>query len=453
MSIVMAAALFQVVRDFTAHYRSSVVRDLAEEPTEYAKAASLRPAGQSIEAFTRSYISTHVLPADHLLVVGFLGQPSLGSAGAVPLARAGTVAGWLAHPPPGTVSSTVFVAGEASLALATPIRTGGRTVGVLVSAADLEHLSSERNRVLVLAGTEAAAAVLVAMASAYLLLRRVLYTVGAVTEAAAEASEGDLRARLDDQGAEDEVGRLARTFNSMLERISAGVEAQRRLLSDVSHQLRTPLTVARGHLEVLNRSANFDRAEVTETAAVVIDELERMGLLVNRLLLLGRALEPDFLEIGRVDLRSFVADIFESAKVLADRQWSLAHIPDAVILVDEEKLRGALLNLIDNAVKATTQGDLIGLRASCADEVVLSVADSGRGIPPEVQADVFDRFRRADAPGTRGVGLGLAIVRAVAEAHGGRVELSSALGVGTEISVILPPRCMEGSGGPLEAAL
>lgn len=444
VSIVMAAALFQVVRDFTAHYERTVTRDLAEEAPEYSRASKLRPAGQSLVAFTRSYLSTHMLPADHVLVISLVGHPSLGSAGSLPLARTRTVARWLARPPARSLSATITVRGEPDLVLATPIRLGGRTIGVLVSAADTEHLVSERDRVLLLAGAEAAAAVLVAMASAYLLLRRVLRTVGAVTEAAVVASRGDLEARLDFEDADDEVGRLTRTFNSMLERISAGVESQRRLLSDVSHQLRTPLTVARGHLEVLGLSTDFDSAEVAETTAVVVDELDRMGSLVNRLLLLGRALEPDFLEIGRVDLRAFLGDLFESSRVLADRHWMLAEIPDAVVLVDEEKLRGALLNLIDNAVKATQPGDLISLKAVCDAGLTFIVADAGRGIPFADQAAVFDRFRRADPGDTRGTGLGLAIVKAVAEAHGGSVEVSSVPGTGTEMSVTLPTRCMEG---------
>lgn len=444
VSVVLAVALVEVVRDFSTHYQRSVASDLAEEVPEYARAAAVRPGGQSLEAFTRSYLAVHPLPSGHVLVVGLLGHPTLGSSGSAPLVRLPAVAAWLARPPEQTRLTTVVVGGRSMLVLASPITRGRRMVGVLVAAAGLQRLAAERDRVLVLAGAEAALAVLVAMASAYLLVRRLLRTVGAVTDAAVAASEGSLDKRLDEQDDHDEVGRLAATFNHMLDRISAAMESQRRLLSDVSHQLRTPLTVARGHLEILRRSAAFDSTEVSETTDVVLEELDRMGSLVGRLLLLGRALEPDFLEVGRVDLRAFLGDIFEPARVLADRTWSLPEVPDAVLLVDEAKLRGALLNLIDNAVKATERGDLISLRARSGHGAVLTVADSGRGIPPEAQARVFERFGRAGAPGDHGVGLGLAIVKAVAEAHGGHVELRSSAGMGTEVSVVLPPSCLEG---------
>ncbi len=154
---------------------------------------------------------------------------------------------------------------------------------------------------------------------------------------------------------------LAATFDQMADRVAAAMEAQRRLLSDVSHQLRTPLTVARGHLEVLGRGPAPDPAEVRETVDLVVDEIDHMRALVERLLLLGRALEPDFLDQIPVDLRTFCLDLFAAARVLAPRDWQLSEVPDVVVDVDEAKLRGALLNLIDNAVRATADGDTVAL--------------------------------------------------------------------------------------------
>jgi two-component system OmpR family sensor kinase len=332
----------------------------------------------------------------------------------------------------------VQVGGLAYLVLATPIAVGGRDVGVLVAAADLARFRAEVAQVALLAGAEALVALLAAVGSAAFLARRVLRTVGDVTAAALDASEGDLGRRLDDRGADDELGVLAGTFNRMLDRISGAMQAERQLLSDVSHQLRTPLTVVRGHLEVLLRTKDVSREELDETMALVLDELDRTALLVDRLLLLGRALEPGFLEEDRVDLRALFADVFAAASVLAERAWTMDPVPDREVLVDEAKLRGALLNLVDNAVKATRPADRIVLAARCEDEVVLSVSDTGCGIAPEDQATVFERFRRLERSDGRGAGLGLAIVKAVAEAHGGRVELTSEPGRGTEVAIVLP---------------
>ncbi|MHB8244157.1 MAG: sensor histidine kinase [Acidimicrobiales bacterium] len=442
LSAVLGVVLLQVVRDFTSHYQTTTVIDLSEEVLEYVHAASLRPSGQGLEAFSRYYLQTHLLPSNHVVLVALPHEPVLGSTGSLGLARSPAVARLLARAPAHSELTTVSLGLTSYMVLASPIRMGGKTVGSFVAAADLARLAAARNQVVDLASIEAAIALLVALASAYLLLRRVLRTVGAVTDAAVEASHGDLDRRLGEGGPDDEVGRLARTFDDMLDRISATVVSQRRLLSDVSHQLRTPLTVARGHLEVLRRAGVHDAADVAETTEVVIDELAHMATLVDRLLMLGRSLEPDFIELDRVDLRAFMADLFEAVRVLDDRRWSLSPVPDVVILADEAKLRGALLNLVDNAVKATVAGDAIELQARANDEVVIAVVDTGRGIAPDLREMVFERFARPGATNDRGSGLGLAIVKAVAEGHGGRVELDSELGRGTRVNIVLPPSCL-----------
>lgn len=443
LGIVLAAVTVEVVHGFSVHYTHTIVADLSEEGPEYAHAAARRPAGQGMEAFTRSYLQSQVLPGGHLVIVGLSAQPALASSGAGVLASSPTVASWLSRPPARSQLRQLRAGAATYLALASPIRTSdGATIGVLVAAANLARLQSQRDQVLVLAGVEAGIALAVALLSSYLVLRRVLRTVGAVTQAAVEASVGDLTTRLGADHGDDEVGRLSAAFDGMLARIAAGIEAQRQLLADVSHQLRTPLTVARGHLEVLERNPAPERSEVAETTATVISELGRMATLVDRLLLLGRSFSPDFIEAEPVALRVFMAELFDAARVLAARQWRLGEVPDVVVVVDGAKLRGALLNLVDNAVRATGPGDTIELRARCDRYVVLSVSDTGKGIAPDAQEVVFDRFRRAGPSGHGGAGLGLAIVKAVAEAHGGRVRLESTEGKGTTVELVLPASCM-----------
>jgi signal transduction histidine kinase len=174
---------------------------------------------------------------------------------------------------------------------------------------------------------------------------------------------------------------------------------------------------------------------------VVVDEIDHMTALVERLLLLGRVLEPDFAVAQPVDLRSFMADLHESAIVLAPRTWQLRPVPDLTLHASLERLRGALLNLIENAVNATADGARIDLEAVRRGDgwLELAVADSGPGIPEALRHDVLDRFRRPGAADSNGSGLGLAIVRAVAEAHGGEVRISQADLGGARVAVALPP--------------
>ena len=435
----MAVAVVAVVRDFTAHYQRATTRDLAEEVLEYSHEAGARPANENLAAFTRRYLATRLPVSGHLILVALPGQPILGTTGAATLAASPTGRRWLSAPIPARHAAYVTVAGTQYLILASPIKTAGHTAGLFVAAADLTNLQREHNRILLLAGIEAGLALLVALLSTFLLLRHLLRTISTITNTADEISGGDLDRRINYAGSEDEVGRLALTFDHMIARIAETLAAQRQLLSDVSHQLRTPLTVARGHLEVLARSHPEVDTETTDTVALVIDELHHAGILVDRLLLLGRALEPDFVDLAPVDLRAFMAELFDSAQVLADRRWSLGELPDIVIRADEPKLRGAMLNLLENAVNATQPTDAISLTARHGPEVVLSVADSGHGIPIEQHEAVFTRFHRAQPADGRGSGLGLAIVKAVAEAHGGTVRLTSTPGHGSTVSIVLPP--------------
>ncbi len=253
------------------------------------------------------------------------------------------MSGWLATPPARTVSKEIDVTGTPNEIVVAPLVIGGQTVGAFFAAMDLSSQETQRVKVFRWSLAEAAIALLAGVASAYLLLRRLLRTVGRITVAAEEIGSGSLDRRLGDQGSDDEVGALAQTFDAMLDRIDAAMTAQRRLLSDVSHQLRTPLTVARGHLEVLQRTGEVaDPAAVDETVSLVVDELEHMRSLVERLLLLGHALEPDFLAPDLIDARSFFADLFAGCQVLASREWSLLPVPDVVVRADEAKLRGAV---------------------------------------------------------------------------------------------------------------
>jgi signal transduction histidine kinase len=441
---ILSVTAYETVHAFTSKSISTTTRNLVSEVDSFSRATA-RITPDSLGPTTVAYLRGRVLIQGESLMVGLPSGSRFGTVGSARLMQTDPIRQLLTSPPRSTTSIRTTLHGVDTLLLASPIRQGSNVVGTLVVASDLSQLHADQNQVLVLVAGEAIVALVAAVAGAYLLLRRLLRTVGTITDTAASIENGDLDRRLGDQGTDDEVGKLAATFDSMLDRLQAAMVVQRRLLSDVSHQLRTPLTVARGHLEVLARQPDADMEEVRETVAVVVDELDHMQALVERLLLLGRALEPDFLQVESLDLRTFLSDLSESARVLAPRRWLLTPVPDVVLEVDVAKLRGALLNLVDNAVGATGTDDTIEIRAERSpddDTLVLSVEDSGPGIPVDQLPTVLARFGRMGSADREGSGLGLAIVTAVAEAHGGTFSLGTSDLGGCRATITLPGSCV-----------
>ena len=207
-----------------------------------------------------------------------------------------------------------------------------------------------------------------------------------------------------------------------VEHVEEMFERQERFLQDVSHELRTPVTIARGHLDLLQSTGRGD-AEI----AVALDELDRLDRIVDRLLMLAKAGQPGALRTRPLDVEAFFDDLFMRWSEIAPRVWRLGTVAAGRLHADEEALRAALDALIENAVKHTEPHDHIELRATgLGGDLVMEVSDGGPGVPPEAFARIFDRFGRADDARTRttgGVGLGLAIVAAVAAAHGGTAEM------------------------------
>jgi signal transduction histidine kinase len=203
------------------------------------------------------------------------------------------------------------------------------------------------------------------------------------------------------------------------------LESQERFIHDASHELRTPVTIARGHLELLQtESGTLPEVEVA------LDELGRMDAIVARLLVLAVADEPDFLQPAEIELEPLLEDVFMRWSGLAPRAWRLGPLAAGRLMVDADRLRAALDALLENAVKYSPPGAAIELRATATGrgEVSIEVEDEGVGVPPEALSRIFDRFGRADSARTRsagGVGLGLAITDAIAKAHGGGCSVTS----------------------------
>jgi two-component system OmpR family sensor kinase len=214
------------------------------------------------------------------------------------------------------------------------------------------------------------------------------------------------------------------------------LEQQQRFVHDASHELRTPVTIARGHLEILRSDA-----ERSAEVAVALDELNRMERIIERLLLLAASDQPDFVVPARIDVEAFLEDVFMRWVEVAPRAWQLGVLEAGVLQADPEALREALDALLENAVKYTEPGAEIELasRAQRAT-LVIEVRDAGHGIADDATERIFARFGRADAARSRnagGVGLGLAIVDAIAKAHGGKCSLRTSP-AGSTFSLTLP---------------
>lgn len=250
---------------------------------------------------------------------------------------------------------------------------------------------------------------------------RLLGPLRTLRHTADDISATDLSRRIPETG-NDDITALTRTVNTMLDRLEAAFVGQRQFLDDAGHELRTPLTVLRGHLELLDSGSP---EEVEETRALLLDEVDRMARLVGDLILLAKTGRPDFLAPRETDLGELAASVVAKARGLGDRRWVLETPYDEDldrVVLDEQRLTQALLQLADNAVKHTDAGQEIGVGITLTDgRVRCWVRDTGEGVPPEDRERIFRRFGRGPVrPGDEGFGLGLSIVAAIAEAHGGR---------------------------------
>jgi signal transduction histidine kinase len=217
------------------------------------------------------------------------------------------------------------------------------------------------------------------------------------------------------------------------------LDQQRQFLQDVSHELGTPITIALGHAELITHAAT-DQA-IAKDARVAVDELLRMRRLANRLVLLASTDSPDFLHLAPVDAAGLVMETVHRWRQ-TPRRWSLGSVTEATVLVDQDRLTLALDALIENAVGHTEADGQIELSTRReGEEIVFAVKDSGSGIPAHEIGQIFDRFTRVDKGRSRetgGFGLGLAVVKAIAEAHHGSVRVRSTVGLGSVFELVLP---------------
>jgi two-component system OmpR family sensor kinase len=267
----------------------------------------------------------------------------------------------------------------------------------------------------------------IALLASYLAGARVSAPLRRMAAVAARVDAGDLAPRIPTADARsDEVRVLADAFNHMLDRLADAFKGQREFVADASHELRTPLTVIRGQLEVLAAQPDPTGEEVRRVERLVQAEVARIGRLVDDLLLLAQSERTDFLRLEPVDLGTYVEELWDGISLTAARRFELGAVPAGSLLADPDRLAQALRNLARNAIEHTAEpGGLVRLEVDRirANTIRFAVIDDGPGIPAGEHERVFERFHRTDPSRTRaagGAGLGLAIVRAIADAHGGR---------------------------------
>jgi signal transduction histidine kinase len=334
-----------------------------------------------------------------------------------------------------TVAASVSTpAGEVRY-LAVPLVSGSQPRGIFVAAIFRDLEAAETRPAVWAAAGVGLAMLLIGSVLAWRLAEGLLRPVEAVRAAASAISETDLTRRIPVRG-HDEISMLAATFNQMLDRLERAFQAQRRFVDDAGHELRTPITIVRGHLELLEDDPDQRR----ETIALVLDELDRMNRIVNDLLLLAKYEQPGFLDLEVVDVGRLTEDVYAKAGALAGRRWQLEHVGQGRIVADPQRLTQAMVQLAHNAAGHTNHDGRIFIGSIVTGaEARFWVRDTGPGIPYEDQARIFDRFARArGSRSSDGAGLGLAIVRSIAQAHRGRVELRSRPGAGATFTVVVP---------------
>jgi signal transduction histidine kinase len=229
---------------------------------------------------------------------------------------------------------------------------------------------------------------------------------------------------------------VAGALKSSLEERERLLRRQERLINDLSHELRTPATIARGHLELLLSSRG--NGDPQAAAEIALDELARIDRIVERLLMLARAERGTLIEVGEVETETFLEDVLLRWSETAERSWRLGPVPRGMLEADPDALRIALDALLENAVKYTESGDSIELQARAVDDIlVIEVADSGPGVPQDAAETIFDRSARMRGDDRVGLGIGLAIVDAIARAHGGSCALQPSA-VGSTFALTLP---------------
>jgi two-component system, OmpR family, sensor kinase len=341
---------------------------------------------------------------------------------------------------------TVTGLGEHPVRVVTvPVRQGERIPFLVLAGTSLEGVEGALQRAGWVLMILTPSVFLLALVGGWLLVGRALRRVDLLTQTAIEIQSSNLRRRMAPDAPDDEIGRLSRAFDQMIARLDRSFQQVRQFSADASHELKTPLTAIRGEAEVALMS-DLSTQEYRTAIGSMLESAERMSHVVESLLLLSRAdAGQNLLQQGRVGLGGLVLQVVESVETMAARSQvsvELGEVEDLEVLGDGLWLGQILSNLITNGIKYTLPGGRVTVDLmQKGSEALLTVRDSGIGIPSEHLPHIFDRFYRVDEGRARsvgGAGLGLSITRWAVEAHGGAIEVQSVPGQGSAFQVRLP---------------
>ena len=328
--------------------------------------------------------------------------------------------------------------------------TGGPDTDHLVIAAfTSEAREGVHHQIRIISGV-AVGGLLLTLLIAWMVAGQILAPVREVRRVAARIQDTDLSQRVPVTG-RDDIAELALTFNGMLDRLETSYATQRRFIDDAGHELRTPITVIRGQLELLEGASGEERERSIRLATT---ELDRMSRIVSELLTLARAERSDFVVPAETDIADLTLELESKAQALGDREWLVEEIAETTAMIDSERIMQAMLQIASNAVDHTDEGSpiRIGSRVTGADRtgsgangagrlLRLWITDSGPGLSAHDARHVFDRFSRGSAGSKRnkgGAGLGLSIVKAIADAHHGSAWVTTEEGKGATFGLELP---------------
>jgi two-component system, OmpR family, sensor kinase len=440
LAVALVAALLLQRAFLLAQVSSDVDQALDQEVGELRQLAAgidpetSEPFAGDVAAIFDIFLARNVPLEGEAIVTLVAGRPYKSDLAGSALATGDLVGAWGLVTAP--VRDEVGTEGGPLRYLAVPLVFGDETLGVFVVAVFMEGRLDAVDDAVKLAALLYGSIFLLASALAWVAAGVILRPLRTLTETARSITDTDWSARIPVEG-DDEIAELGLTFNSMLDRLEQAFGTQRRFADDAGHELRTPITVIRGNLEVMGDDPT-DRAQ---TLALVMDELDRMARIVDDLLVLAKAEQPDFIEVHPVDLAELTADLAIKGAALDGRPWQVDHAQEAVVEADRQRLTQAMMNLMRNAVEHSAASTQVAIGSSVAEGTArIWVRDEGEGIPPADQARLFDRFSRGRTGrrATGGAGLGLAIVKTIAEAHGGRVEVESVPGSGSTFTLVIP---------------
>jgi two-component system OmpR family sensor kinase len=434
LAIALGISSILLFKAATIYQEDAAEQKLREEVFDFEAALAARPAGQPVHEAVGAHLAHWPQEDREALVVRLARRPPQAAG---PVAAEPRIVQALEAARNRRFVSLETRAGDARV-LAAPIRISGGVVGAVAAV----HLTEEdRDALLVALATVlgvAVVALLIASLIAWTSVGRLLRPLKEIAATAdAISREGDLSRTIPESGRQDEIGLLAASFNRMLVRLNAAFRRERRFISEASHELRTPITICRGHLEVLG--PNPKPEEIRESIDVVIDELGRLGRIVEEMTTLARVDDPEFLRPREIALEDFMEEVGMKAEMLLDGRLAVERPPSgSMISADPQRLTQALLNLLNNAAVHGDGAGPVELRVVAERDVWrFEVADEAGGLPQGQEENLFRPFHRGKSQAV-GWGLGLAIVMGIAEAHRGSAGVDNRPGEGATFWIRVP---------------